>query len=322
MKTHLRNCRTAFTLVELLVVIAIIGILVALLLPAVQAAREAARRSSCSNNLKQLGLAMHNYHDTHRVFPPGVLAAGLNSNLSGAQANPSSMSWMPMVLPFMEQAPLHDQLQPFMTTRLSMHFPSNLMNTKIPMLMCPSDPNRGKTGEKHGTADPPPDYNDGFHGNYLLCNGNEEVTEGTGGNSTRTSGMFYYLSKTGMETVVDGTSNTVMAAEILIVPDGNRDWRGRYYRADHLSSLFSTNLPPNTKSADKCRTCEGSPASPDYAPCTAVTATQVIYSRSRHPGGVQVGLADASVRFVSQTINTQTWRDLGTVQGGEVVGEY
>ncbi|MHC2070922.1 DUF1559 family PulG-like putative transporter [Bremerella sp. T1] len=311
--------RAGFTLVELLVVIAIIGVLIALLLPAVQQAREAARRMTCSNHQKQLGLALHNYHDTHRVFPPGVFADGLNDALN---TPPHSMSWMPTLLPFLEQAALHDQLQPFMESRNSNAFPSDLMNTKIEMLMCPSDPNRGQTGEVHGTADPPPDYNDGFHGNYLLCNGNEEITTTTDNNAT---GMFYYLSDTDFSSCTDGTANTVMAAEILLVPSnrsGLRDWRGRYYRADHLSSIFSTRLPPNTTAADRMRTCQSSPESPTYAPCVWDTNTQVIYARSQHPGGVMMTLMDASVQFVSETVDTQTWRDLGTRSGGEVPGEY
>ncbi|WDI41112.1 DUF1559 domain-containing protein [Bremerella sp. P1] len=313
--------RAGFTLVELLVVIAIIGVLIALLLPAVQQAREAARRMTCSNHQKQLGLAMHNYHDTHRVFPPGVFANGLNA---GMPTNPNNMSWMPTLLPFLEQGPLFDQLKPYMESRASSSFPTALMNTKIETLMCPSDPNRGQTGEVHNPSnqDPPPDYDDGFHGNYLLCHGNQEITTTTDNDA---NGMFYYLSKTDFSSCTDGTANTVMAAEILLVKSnvsGKRDWRGRYYRADHLSSIVSTRLTPNTTASDKMRTCEGSPTNPSYAPCAQDTNTQVIYSRSQHPGGVMVTLMDASVQFVSETINTQTWQDLGTRAGGEVPGDY
>ncbi|TWT32818.1 DUF1559 family PulG-like putative transporter [Blastopirellula retiformator] len=306
-----------FTLVELLVVIAIIGVLIALLLPAVQQAREAARRMTCSNHMKQLGLALHNYHDTNLVFPPGVLADGLNDGLNSF---PTNMSWMPMILPFIEQGPLHDQLSPYMKTRSSSSFPTALFDTPIETLMCPSDPNRGQTGEVHnsGNADPPPDYDDGFHGNYLLCHGSEEITTTT---DNAASGMFYYLSKHDFSSVTDGTSNTVFAAEILLAPSniaGKRDWRGRYYRAEHLSSILSTLLPPNTTASDKMRTCEGAPANPIYAPCTQSTNTQVIYARSQHPGGAMTMFGDASVRFVPETIDTITWNRLGTRAGGEV----
>ncbi len=314
--------RAGFTLVELLVVIAIIGVMVGLLLPAVQSAREAARRMSCSNNNKQLGLALHNYHDTYSRFPIGVLADRLNLSLTAAgRTNPGRMSWMPSLLPFLEQGALYEQLAPYMASRTSNNFPSNLMNTPIPALMCPSDPGSPKTGEMHGTAgqDPPHDLNDGFHGNYLLCHGNTEVTEA---NSTNLNGMFFYMSKTRFADIIDGTSNTVMGAEVALVREiaGQRDWRGRYYRADHLSSLVSTFQPPNTTLADKMRTCQA--GNPDYAPCADSVNPQVIYARSRHPGGVQVLLGDGSVRFVSESINTQVWRDLGTRAGGEVIAEY
>ncbi|HBJ34271.1 MAG TPA: prepilin-type cleavage/methylation domain-containing protein, partial [Planctomycetaceae bacterium] len=280
--------RSAFTLVELLVVIAIIGVMVGLLLPAVQAAREAARRMSCSNNMKQLGLALHNYHDTYNRFPIGVFAQRLN--LGGSVGRPAGMSWMPSLLPFIEQGALYDQLQPFMVSRNSAQFPSNLFNTRIPALMCPSDPASPKTGEQHGVTDPPPDRNNGFHGNYLLCHGNTEVTEA---NSTNLNGMFFYMSRTRFADVIDGTSNTVMGGEILLVAEsaGQRDWRGRYYRADHLSSIFSTFLPPNPPAPDRLRTCEAT--SPAFMPCAASTDPQVLFARSRHPGGAQILLGDA-----------------------------
>lgn len=252
-----------FTLVELLVVIAIIGILVALLLPAIQAAREAARRSQCGNNMKQLGIALHNYHDTHGVFPPGVIANTLNSSMGAPNAFPGAMSWMPLLLPFMEQAPLYEELLPWMSTRNSMHFPSNIMNSVVPSLMCPSDPAAPKTGVIHGEGTPPgapPDYNDGFSGNYLLCNGSQMVSATNpppvgAALGTAMNGMFFYRSRIRMATVMDGTANTVMGAEIITLPElaGQRDWRGRYYRADHLSSIFTTFLPPNSTIADWTR---------------------------------------------------------------------
>jgi prepilin-type N-terminal cleavage/methylation domain-containing protein len=308
--------RLAFTLVELLVVIAIIGVLVALLLPAVQAAREAARRSSCSNNFKQLGIAVHNYHDTMNVLPPGVYANGLNASMP---TNPRNMSWMPSLLPFMEQGTLFDKLEPYMKTRASSDFPSVYMNTILKGFVCPSDGNSPQTGIAAGTADPPPDFNDGFQGNYLMCHG---ATEITAANSPNMDGVFYFLSKSNFASITDGTSNTVIASEVLLVPlNGSRDWRGRYFRAEHNSSLFSTLYPPNPKGiADKCRTCEA--GNPTYAPCAGSTDPQVMYARSRHPAGVNALLGDASVRFVPSTINQTIWQYLGTRAGGETVGDY
>jgi prepilin-type N-terminal cleavage/methylation domain-containing protein len=313
-----------FTLVELLVVIAIIGVLVALLLPAVQAAREAARRSQCSNNFKQLGLAMHNYHDTLGTFPPGVLSPGLNANFNPIAT--SGQSFLIPLLPFMEQKPLYDQVQPFLMTRASKDMPSRLMNTKIKTLVCPSDGNSPQDGSAHTPSDTAPaDNDDGFIGNYVVCNGNQEITAA---NSKDMNGIFYFLSRNGFASITDGTSNTVMSSEILVVIQGtDRDWRGRYWRADHNSILFSTILPPNpggaTQIADKCRTCKASPnSSPPHAPCQQSTDPQVIYARSNHPGGVNAGLADASVRFISSTINVQTWKDLGTRAGGETPTDF
>ncbi len=325
----IRKPRQGFTLIELLVVIAIIAILVALLLPAVQQAREAARRSSCKNNLKQLGLALHNYHDTHNAFPFGSIATRLNA----AATFPSSLSGVPMLFPYLEQGPLYDQLSTFFPIRSSQNFPSHLMNTPIPTLACPSDPEGGKVTSVHGgspdPADPnaaPPDYNDGFCGNYLLSSGSEEITEGTGGNSRNLTGMFYYQSRTRMRDVVDGTSNTVMAAEIKLGGEGGgqRDWRGRYYRADHLSSIVSNFRPPNTTVSDILRTCDGygTGCVNSKIPTTTGTATQVIYSRSHHTGGVQVVMADGAVKFVSENIDTGLWRAVGTRHGGEVIGEF
>jgi hypothetical protein len=233
------------------------------------------------------------------------------------------MSWMPTLLPFMEQKPLYDKLEPYMKTRSSSSFPSVLFNTKIKTLVCPSDGNSPQDGTHWAAGDPPThDYDDGFMGNYLVCHGSTEITAA---NSRDMDGIFYFLSKNGFAAITDGTSNTVMSSEVLLVPvRDKRDWRGRYYRAEHNSSLFSTILPPNpgggTPIADKARTCEA--GSPNYAPCQASTDPQVLYARSNHPGGVNAGLADASVRFISSTINVQTWRDLGTRAGGETPTDF
>ncbi|MFG0262303.1 MAG: DUF1559 domain-containing protein [Novipirellula sp. JB048] len=159
----LRNSRhRGFTLVELLVVIAIIGVLVGLLLPAVQAAREAARRMSCSNNLKQLGLAMHNYHDTHQKFPYGYLAESDSQTLMRE-------CWYQNLLPFVEQQAYYDQYKnafatygPSMATQIH-QLPAELAGVVIPAFMCPSDP----SGPAHGGGG----SDRGFQGSYGVCSG-------------------------------------------------------------------------------------------------------------------------------------------------------
>ncbi|MCA9081363.1 MAG: DUF1559 domain-containing protein [Planctomycetaceae bacterium] len=320
-----RSRQRAFTLIELLVVIAIIAILIALLLPAVQQAREAARRSQCKNNLKQIALAMHNYHETHSTFPFGSIANGMN-NHGGNLGNPGAMSWMPLLLPFIDQAPLYNQVSPYFETRASSAMPSDLMNSIIPPLMCPSDPYSPKVTTVHGGGDPPPDKNDGFCGNYLGNSGSQKLSE-SGNQSKNANGMFYYLSRVRFRDVIDGTSNTVMFGECKVVPEtttAHRDWRGRYWRADHNSSLFSTELPPNTSANDICRTCEAPTTGFGLPGCTGsgTTGDQVMYTRSYHTGGVQVALADGSCRFVSENVDTNTWRAVGTRNGGETIGEF
>ncbi|MDP6554755.1 MAG: DUF1559 domain-containing protein, partial [Pirellulaceae bacterium] len=152
-----------FTLVELLVVIAIIGILVALLLPAVQAAREAARRMSCSNNLKQIGIALHNYHDTYKTFPPDAIWWGGNrktglsrtTNNAGVSGGQRNYTWIALILPFMEQQPLHDRID-FKVPGLRQNIGNNteLQSVVLPAFLCPSDPTYGDKPQAGDSTSP------------------------------------------------------------------------------------------------------------------------------------------------------------------------
>ena len=147
-----------FTLVELLVVIAIIGVLVALLLPAVQQAREAARRIQCSNHLKQLGLAMHNYHDTFQQFPYAQY-----NDVRGNRSHPNRGTWYPTMLPFVEQVALYDRLKPFFGTNAAPDWATlEIRSTIVDGMVCPSDPNGGKQGIQ------------GLQGNYVVSAGSTD----------------------------------------------------------------------------------------------------------------------------------------------------
>lgn len=298
--------RRGFTLIELLVVIAIIAILVALLLPAVQQAREAARRSTCKNNLKQLGIAMHNYHDTHRVFPPGYFA-GFNE--TGGTWNYRRIGWMQMILPYIEQGPLFDQFQPQRQAQ-ALPWAWTGRDSVIPVLSCPSDPAAGKV-TSHG-----------FHGNYVGCQGNQGMTSG---NQRNMNGMFFVESRINMADIGDGTSNSIMMGEILLVKDAN-DRRGRYFITgwNTANVTFAAFLNPNSDQPDLGRSTAttGIIDSPPWSPASNNTGTARLVARSRHRGGAQFGMADGAVRFISENVDNLTYQRIGNIDAGTVPGEF
>ena len=302
-----------FTLIELLVVIAIIAVLIALLLPAVQQAREAARRSQCKNNLKQLGLAMHNYHDSFKLFPPGQF------NYLGADMSPAGGTarscWMQQLLPYMDQAPLYNRFAVSIAAGAGA-YSWNGHEIVIPGLNCPSDPVSGKVITAGATT---PVASQGFHGNYVMCGHNDVYpADGVNGGTTGMNGMFFPLSKISLRDVTDGSSNTAMGSEIILTVDtASHDLRGRYYNSWQGNNLFSTFQPPNTTLGDRSSYCINSV----QAPC-ASSGSNVQYARSLHTGGVHVLMGDGAVRFVSSNIDTTTWRAVGTRAGGEVIGDF
>jgi prepilin-type N-terminal cleavage/methylation domain-containing protein/prepilin-type processing-associated H-X9-DG protein len=312
-----------FTLVELLVVIAIIGVLVALLLPAVQAAREAARRTQCNNSLKQIGLGMHNCHDTHGKLPRGQY------NPIGTDPTPSTpwnrACWWQELLPYVEQQPLHNAIAAFTSSTPAPYYicwavnndpvvPSSPgRNTIVKMFVCPSD----KTAVKNRTV---PNNEQGFHGNYVMCGGSTIYNPPADPQGTDLNGLFYVHSKTRFADITDGTSNTLMGGEVLVVRDSSaHDLRGRYYNTWQGNTLFSTLYPPNTPVGDRSNYCIDAP----QAPCQSLTATAVVQSvRTYHPGGGNFLLADGSVRFIRNAINLNTYQALGTRHGGEPLTDY
>ncbi|MFG0261189.1 MAG: DUF1559 domain-containing protein [Novipirellula sp. JB048] len=295
--------RSGFTLVELLVVIAIIGVLVGLLLPAVQSAREAARRMSCSNNMKQLGLAMHNYHDTFRKFPYGYMESGNYHKRD---------TWMQQLLPFIEASAMYDQYQAWEGDWV-MDTPPELKDALIPAFMCPSDPGAGGFGG--GGGERAGGY--GFQGNYVAATGSTEMTR----SMTNLNGLFFKDSKMQMRDVIDGTSNTVMFGEVIVRPGtgGWGDAGGYWGGAPHGAFGFTTWQSPNTTVPDQVYSCKDE--NYHLAPCTSIgTAPEIRnFARSVHPGGAQFTLADGSVRFLTESIDLVTYRAIGTRSGGEVV---
>jgi prepilin-type N-terminal cleavage/methylation domain-containing protein/prepilin-type processing-associated H-X9-DG protein len=273
--------RRGFTLVELLVVIAIIGVLVALLLPAVQAAREAARRMQCTNNLKQLGLAVHNYHDTFLVFPPQML----NVDTS----NDRRWGWGAVTLPYVEQGALHAQLNPNGGKQIPVA--STLINgalllqTKLTMHLCPSDATGVRTNQFHPSVNASSNASDWYSKSNYVCN--QQVMRyraGFGGACFR------------MAEVTDGTTNTLLLGERrLSIPKprrypGSIVW-GTAQGTGDSSNVFHAGHPINTPSDNNDFDADGND-----------TTRKRFAASSAHPSGANFAMTDGSVRFVSENI--------------------
>jgi len=315
-QSHVPRIR-GFTLVELLVVIAIIGILVALLLPAVQAAREAARRSSCVNNLRQESVAIHNYISARNTLPPGLHECCWGT-------------WQVAVLAFLEESALRGSYQNFGGVEGSnpyYHEEPNLTNVsskRLAVATCPSDKISspfpfGPGGmTKHNYA-----VNYGPTGleNTLYQIPNGGWTQVALLKGVKYEGAPFESRKTiRLSKITDGTSQTLLMAEVIQGEDV--DIRGLTWWGDGAG--FSAYLAPNSSLPDVsvyasyCDHTEN-----DLRPCVQQThANPEMYgARSRHPGGVNVAMCDCGVRFVSDSIDVDTWRALSTIHGSEVVSD-
>lgn len=309
--SHLR-WRRAFTLVELLVVIAIIGILVALLLPAVQAAREAARRSQCSNNLKQFGLGIHNHADVKKGEIP---QAGWN------WANPQT-SWHISALPFMEQGALYNQLpwsQAATVDISNFTLPSGqwIRTLKSPPYgRCPTDPSDEMYGGQAQMSysgslgsESTPSANaacEPYQVNRIPGQG--AVGHGNGGNATDTSGPFSRVCmRMKLSNVTDGLSNTFFVGEAMAICHDHLGGGWPHYNQFN-NAHASTVCPINDFT-----TCTGAgPAEIRHPSCTAQNNWNISWGfRSRHPQGAQFLMGDGSVRFVQQSINIVTYNAMG-----------
>lgn len=341
-----RHRSRGFTLIELLVVIAIIAVLIALLLPAVQQAREAARRTECKNRLKQIGLAMHNYMSTHTVLP-----FGKGPSYAGVPVY-ARWSQHAMILPYIDQAPLYNTMDfnfppetpgmggvtPFMPPSTNASGANAVASrTVIPGFMCPSDPS---------PSDPWQAQNN-YAGNQggWLCDRSDQPA--TGPNDIAVTevqtGVFYYLSRCNAASFLDGMSQTVMFSEKI---------RGQG-QPDPKSDMYV--IPPQTSLAATYSTCQAVPASgtpltskwgyswvmgencctqynhvatPNSKSCggpgfpgSMTNMAMQVSANSRHTGGVHGMMADGSIRFVSENIDLNVWRALGTRAGGEAVSQ-
>jgi prepilin-type N-terminal cleavage/methylation domain-containing protein/prepilin-type processing-associated H-X9-DG protein len=307
--------RLAFTLIELLVVIAIIAILIGLLLPAIQKIREAAARTQCQNNLKQLGLAMHNYHDVDGSFPWG-LACPLAHDIGKYNRS----TWAQQILPYIEQNPLKANFEAFWATATPTTYSDRVPghDSVVKTFMCPADPANPKlhTLTKDNTSAPTDtQQSQGQHSNYAGCLGSTG-TNPTGG---KYNGILYPQSAIRIMDVTDGTSTTLLMGELILVPDTTHDdYRGRIWNDYGGFSLISTGAIPNTTLSDQTY-CTVAP----LAPCTQTwgpSATSVIYQRSYHTGGVNSVFADGSVRFLSNNIDPTAYLNMGGRNDNQVVG--
>ncbi len=307
-----------FTLIELLVVIAIIAILIALLLPAVQQAREAARRTQCKNNLKQLGIAIHNYHDVYGCIP----IADVNGTVNPVSAHAR-------LLPYLEQSNLYNLVD----FNVPYDHVNNTVprNTELPAFRCPSDP----------TSLP---ASVGGRNNYYWNAGSGIVMYASGANGQPSpNGVIFHFARYRFADITDGLSNTSAMSEKMTgdgsngissprtdtyrpgtypnTPDealvqcnaanvsdlsqqGYSNVGGPWLQQYHSTNQYNHVLPPNGRS------------------CMFPPGRIATTANSQHTGGIQTVLCDGSVRFVSDSVDLRTWRSLGSINGGELLGEF
>ncbi len=353
-----------FTLIELLVVIAIIAILIALLLPAVQQAREAARRSTCKNNLKQIGLALHNYAETYKAFPPGTIASGEKNTAADivAGVNDTALNhtgWI-FLLPYIDQAPLYERwnfniasgpLVRNSITAVKGGWPnanSPLVQTKIPVYMCPSDESDATLVVRTGS----PDAYDANHArsNYLFCAGGHG-NGWTGGrpwgvyNASSSNlpdgrtriqyqGMFGHEQSAKIRDLRDGASNTIAVCETITKVSSRISVFGRasndytaIWGGHRLYGTFAVNHPNiDANHVNNVRYMINGPR--NIVGMTGVTVTaddvrvHVAVTSSLHPGGAHVLLGDGSVRFLSENIDRNNYFLLTRIHDGETVSQF
>jgi prepilin-type N-terminal cleavage/methylation domain-containing protein/prepilin-type processing-associated H-X9-DG protein len=343
--------RRGFTLVELLVVIAIIGILIALLLPAVQAAREAARRSQCTNNEKQVVLALHNYHDSHKTFPPsGVLFGDTPPGWTRATQHsvPYHHTWLVMIAPFLEQGPLYESTDLSLPIWLDVGGqPQEIVSTPVASLKCPSarevevTVTRNIAYTNYAGSEGYHWWRDAYLGSWLSWWSDVQAP-----NTGEFSGVFTVTKTRAISDIPDGTSNVVAIAEANTTgykwggirtcgtgtPRFNNDervfraawvWTGVYGECCERG-WYTDPAGGQTwwfPAGGGGGGGGGYPFSPTFLSAWGPNANWPGAS-SLHPGGVNTGLADGSVRFVSETIPWHMWAKINAIEDGNTVSQF
>jgi len=340
-----RVSRPAFTLIELLVVIAIIAILIGLLLPAVQKVREAAARMSCTNNLKQIGLALHGYHDANNMFPAGYVDGNTSTTSTPDNDVGPGWGWAAKILPFMEQGNVSNQIN--FSQGVGLGNNTAISQQPLKIYQCPSDGN-----QQNFTVWPTAVVV--AHGNYVGCNGWVECFANAGGNYQPSSdggaaedgdtggtgsagdGFFYRNSQTRIASVTDGLSNTIMVGERCSTHSPST-WTGAVTggRCPAWMATVPTTTP-YTPQAQAPNTGNGTAYdNADYDEALVLghgnathlpNADQPFYDPdtfySLHTGGANYLFGDGSVHFLNSGIDPYTYQHLCTIAGGEVLGNY
>jgi prepilin-type N-terminal cleavage/methylation domain-containing protein/prepilin-type processing-associated H-X9-DG protein len=330
--------RRAFTLIELLVVIAIIAVLIALLLPAVQAAREAARRASCVSNMKQLGLAIQNYHSIHNaVVPARIWLSGQNGCTSNTFTGCQNTNWLALLLPQLEQQSLYNAFNFTLGSEgpgiAGFFTNTTVMTSTVAIMVCPSDRQMSfqyPTSFRGGALSQPTLSK----GNYAVSWGNTNWSQA----STTVAGIPWAyletafgqgtLGQVNFAEVTDGLSNTVFMSEIL--KGAQNDVRGLLWTSIPGGDQYMTRFPPNSfkdiyrgpNTSDilgQAVLCVNEPG--QKLPCTGVGSDAAVYvgSKSRHPGGVNSLFGDGSVRYMKDSILGTIWKSVNTIASAEVL---
>jgi prepilin-type N-terminal cleavage/methylation domain-containing protein/prepilin-type processing-associated H-X9-DG protein len=342
-----RRTRRGFTLIELLVVIAIIGALVAMLLPAVQKVREAAALRQCQNNLKQLGLALHAYHDTYRLFPPGYIDGNTNPSSTPDNDVGPGWGWAAFLLPYLDQSAVYDQIN--FKVGVGKGVNAQVSRTALIVMQCPSDSNQQNV----------PIYDSSFtnpivtvaHGNYIGCNGWVECFANAGGNyqpgsdggaaedgdggrtgtGTSGNGLFYRNSQNRMASVTDGLSNTIVVSERCsfhspttwtgAVTGGRcpawlatRPWTDPYTPPSAAPDTGNGTAYDNADWGEALILGHGNMT---HVPNVDFPVFDPDVFWSMHPNGANFLCCDGSVHFLSSDINPQTYQWMCTIAGGE-----